>query len=641
MKPDKFKSLGNRLNFWIIPLAALVLMSVLGLNYLLSRFLLEEYVDSLSRATASSTVRKIETIFNTVSISADSLSSLVSSVDINDQQIQQTIKTFINTNNAIFGMAVALEPNKILESRTNYSSYFYREKNNQLVSANLSDENYHFQSQPWYNKPKQLNKPVWSEPYFDQGGGDAQMITYSTPIYLPISKTFAGVSTADIQLSWLDEVIDEMKIGDYGYGFILTGNDVIIAQPDSNLNLVKMTKDIVAPDKWQHYVNSKTLSSDIHFTSPCSRESASNNCRFTIQSLSNSGWKVVIVLPEKELSAKITELTIKITIISLLGLIILFVVINFITQYFTKPLAMLASATRDIGAGNLDKEIPLPVHKDEIGGLTDDFNSMRNSLQSYIKEVQLATAKQQKLESEIQIAKDIQMSMVPGSGRAFISNDVFQLFALLRPARAVGGDLYYFTQTDDTLNFIIGDVSDKGVPAALFMAKTITLYTRALRDKLAPGETLTMMNDVLIQNNDACMFVTALCGTINLKTGAIVMANAGHMPPIVQDLQDTHEHDVEAAIALGLMDDTDYPDTTFQLDQMSSIFMYTDGISEAHDKNNKQYSDEKLIDYITQIDTSHAEKAGNDIIKSVDEFAAGTDQFDDITLLIIRLESHS
>lgn len=252
--------------------------------------------------------------------------------------------------------------------------------------------------------------------------------------------------------------------------------------------------------------------------------------------------------------------------------------------------------------------------------------------------MQEATAKRQKLESEIQIAKDIQMSMIPGSGKAIIKNDTYQLFALLRPARSVGGDLYYFKQLDNTLHFILGDVSDKGVPAALFMAKTVTLYTRALRDNLSPGRTFAMMNDILAQNNDACMFVTALCGHIDLNTGTVVMSNAGHMDPIIQDTQNTREQEVNGATALGLMEDVDYPDIEFQLGHETSMIMYTDGISEAHDIDSNQYSDEKLIDLITNIDTSNSEETGTTIIQSVDDFAADTEQFDDITILIIRYE---
>ncbi len=637
MKTDNYQSLASRLSRWIIPLGALILITVLSTNYFLSRLLLDDYVENLTRATASSTVHKIETIFNAVATSADSLSSIVSTSDITNKQIHQTIKAFINTNSSIFGMTVALEPHTLMESLGDYSPYYYRNES-KLAFSDLAVKNYNYQTRPWYSKAKQVNAPVWSEPYFDEGGGNVQMITYSTPIYLPDNKTFAGIATADIKLRWLDEIIKEMKIGDSGYGLILSRDDVVVAHSEKATNLKKLTKDEVDPDKWQHYIDSKTKTSAVNFKSSCPEWADEGDCRFSIKSLSNSGWKVVIVLPEKELTAKINALTTKISIIAVVGLVILFIAVVFITRYLTKPLGRLASATKDIGAGYLDTEIPEPAREDEIGALTDDFSSMRDALKIYIGEVQIATAKQQKLESEIQIAKDIQMSMIPGSGNAFIKNDVFQLFALLRPARSVGGDLYYFQQSDEILHFILGDVSDKGVPAALFMAKTVTLYTRALRDELSPGQTFTMMNDILTQNNDACMFVTALCGTINLKTGSMVMTNAGHMDPIIQDAQNTREHEVKGATALGLMEDVDYPDTRFQLDHKASIIMYTDGISEAHDKDKNQYSDEKLIDLITHIDTRSSEKTGNTIIKSVDDFAGEAEQFDDITILIIRYE---
>ena len=634
---NRFQSLAARLSLWIVSLGAIIFIVVLSTNYYLSRLLLDEYVKDLARTTAASTERKIGTIFNTVATSADSLASVVSAAGITDEQLHQNIKAFIKNNSSIFGMTVALEPHTLLGSIAEYAPYYYRNKDG-LAFSDLAGESYNYQVQPWYSEPKQADAPIWSEPYFDEGGGNVRMITYSTPIYLPGNNTFAGIATADIQLSWLDEIINEMKIGESGFGFILSKNDVVIAHSDKAINLTKLTKDEVEPDKWQKYSESKSSSSAVHFKSSCPKQSGSGECRFAIKSLARSGWKVVIVLPEKELSAEINKLTTQISSIAVAGLIFLFLVVTYITRHLTKPLGRLASATRDIGAGNLDIEIPEPRREDEIGALTHDFSSMRESLKVYISEVQEATAKQQKMESEIQIAQDIQMSMIPGSGNAIITSEAYQLFALLRPARTVGGDLYYFKQLDNTLHFILGDVSDKGVPAALFMAKTVTLYTRALRDELSPGQTFTMMNDILAQNNDACMFVTALCGNIDLNTGAVVMSNAGHMDPIIQDTQGTCEQEVQGATALGLMEDVDYPDIKFQLDHQSSMIMYTDGISEAHDKDSNQYSDEKLIGLITDIDTSSSEQAGTSIIKSVDDFAGDAEQFDDITILIIRYE---
>ncbi|NOQ90961.1 MAG: SpoIIE family protein phosphatase [Gammaproteobacteria bacterium] len=639
-KNKHFQSLASRLSLWIISLGTLIFIAVLSTNYFLSRLLLEDYVEDLAKTTSSSTVRKIETIFNTVSANADSLAAVISTSDLSEKQIHQIINAFLKTNTAIYGMTVALEPNTLSNTPGDFSPYYYR-KDNGITFSDLADSNYQYKNWAWYTEAKKLNSAIWSDPYLDEGGGNVLMTTYSTPIYLSDNKTFAGIATADIRLSWLDEIVKEIEIGESGFGFILSKNDVVIAHPDKSINLTPLDKKKVRADNWQKYMESKSLerksgASAVYFKSPCSKRAG--DCWFAIKTLGNTEWKVVIVLPEQELISRINSLTVKISIIAVTGLLILLFVVIFISRHLTSPLAKLATATQDIGAGYLDTELPEAARKDEIGALTDDFSSMRDALKNYIAEIQETTAKQQKLESEIQIAKDIQMSMLPGSGKTFVQNKSYQLFAFLRPARSVGGDLYYFQQTDDELHFIIGDVSDKGVPAALFMAKTVTLYTRALKDELPPGQTFTMMNDILAQNNDACMFVTALCGSINLATGSIVMSNAGHMDPIIKQDQLTNEHEVKGATALGLMEGLDYPDIEFQLNNNSSLIMYTDGISEAHDTNNNQYTDEKLLEFISDLEPVNAEETGKRIIDSTDTFAAGTEQFDDITLLVIHYE---
>lgn len=635
MKSHRYHSLAARLSLWIVSLGAIIFISVLSTNYFLSRLLLEDYVNDLAITATSSTIRKIETRLYAVSSNADSLASVISNTEVSENQIHQTIKAFLDTNSTIFGITVALEPHVLIESLGDFSPYYYRKENN-IAFSDLADSQYQYRNRPWYSESKTENAAVWSEPYLDVGGGNIFMVTYSTPIHLADGKTFAGVATADINLTLLDEIVKQIKIGETGYGFILSSNDTVIAHPDKSLNMIKLDETNVKAENWKRYLKSKTDSSSAYFKTLCyDRE---EHCWIAIETLGNTGWKVIIVIPEQELIAKINKLTMKISIIAFAGLLILVFVVVLVTRHFTKPLGSLALATKDIGLGNLDAELPEPIRKDEIGSLTNDFSSMRLALKKYITRLKETTAKQQKLESEIQIAKDIQMSMIPGGGNVSITKNNYQLYCLLRPARSVGGDLYYYQQSGQQLDFFIGDVSDKGVPAALFMAKTVTLYTRALKEKLTPGQTLVMMNDLLTQNNDACMFVTALCGSIDLNTGIIVMANAGHMNPVSKNRLQTKEYEIQGATALGLIDGVEYHDVKFRLDKNTSLIMYTDGISEAHDSDGSQYTDERLIRLIDSIHSSSIEDIGKNIIKSVDDFAAGTEQFDDITLLIIRYE---
>lgn len=631
-----FQSFSTRLSRWIIPIAAVIFIVVLGVNYYLSRLLLDDYVSASAKATASSTVKKIESIFHGVASNADALASVVSTTKVSEKQVHQILKAFLNTNEAIFGMTIALEPYRLIKTIGDFAPYYFRADDN-LDYADLAEASYQYKNWPWYTEAKKEKTRLWSEPYLDEGGGNVLMTTYSTPIYSPDDNSFAGVATADIKLSWLDTIVNDIKIGDTGYGFIVSKDDHIISHPNKSFIMKRLDEildqDIIAKN-WQTYLDSKPQSSSIYMQTPCrNREGL---CWIAIEALGNTGWKVIIVLPEQELISSINSLTIKISIFAIIGLIFLSLVITYITRYLTNPLGKLALVTKDIGKGNLDIELPIPVRQDEIGMLTNDFSVMRSSLKTHIAELQETTAKKQKLESEIQIAKDIQMSMIPGAGNAIIDNEIYQLFGFLKPARSVGGDLYYYQQTGENFHFIVGDVSDKGVPAALFMAKTVTLYTRALKDNLSPGQTFTMMNAVLAQNNNACMFVTALCGSIDLSNGSIVMANAGHMEPIITDERQTGEQVIHGATALGLMEDIDYPDVEFQLEQQSSMIMYTDGISEAHDRDNKQYGENRLIELIEKLDGSNTEELGRQIIQNVENFAGETEQFDDITLFIIR-----
>ncbi len=610
-------------------------MAVLSANYFLSRHLLEDYVERLAKKTAVSTVQKVDRVLHSVSSNADSLAAAVSAPDITEKHIREMIKAFVQNNSEVFGMAVALEPDVLLKSPGDFAPYFYK-KDNDIAYADLANDSYLYKDRRWYKDTQKINVATWSEPYDDEGGSNVHMVTYATPIYFENNKIFAGVATADIRLSWLDEIIQNSKIGESGFGFIVSKNDIIIAYPDKSLHMKPLSKANIIVENWQKYLSSKDSSSAVYFSTPCHYQGG--HCWVVIKTLKSSGWKIIIVKPEQELIADINALTLKISAIAIAGLIILFFVVVYVTRTLTNPLGKLAIATKYIGAGKLDSILPEPVRNDEIGSLTSDFSTMRTALKKYIEDLQESTARRQKLESEIQIAKDIQMSMIPGAGRVSVKQAGFQLFALLRPARSVGGDLYYYRQANDKLHFIIGDVSDKGVPAALFMAKTVTLYTHALKEELSPGQTFVMMNDILIQNNESCMFVTALCGVIDLRTGGVVMANAGHMNPLVKTPEQTNEYAVRGATALGLMDEVEYPDIEFKLKHNRSLFMYTDGISEAHNKYEAPYSDEKLMKLIKTIHIGNTDEAGHKIMQDVDDFAGNTEQFDDITLLIIHYE---
>ena len=634
---NKFKSLATRLSFWVALLGVLIFSAVLSSNYYLTRNLLRDYIRELALQAVSSSQHEIETIFNTVATGAESLAMLAADTDLPERQIHESIKTLITTHPDIFGMTVALEPDVLRPGLGEFSPYYYRNRSREALDyADLAAPKYRYLEQDWYTKPKNLGTSTWAEPYWDFGGGNVLMTTYSVPIWTEKNDTFAGIATADIELDWLEGIVNNIRIGDSGYGFIVSQNNVVISHPNESLNMKPMSE--VLPGKahalhWRNHLSKSNSEQPVYFKLPCSHHNG--DCWAVVESIGDTGWKIIIMIPDQELKNDINTLTMKVASFALGGILILILVIVSVVRYMINPLGKLAAATREIGAGRLNEKLPDPERHDEIGLLTQDFSSMRDSLKRYIAELTETTTKKQKLESEIQIAHDIQMSMVSGGGQASINIAEYQLYAYLNPARSVGGDLYYFEQEDDRLHFIIGDVSDKGVPAALFMARTVTLYTSNMKAGLTPGTIFTRMNDALYENNDACMFVTAICGTLHLDSGKLIIANAGHVYPVQHGA--VHGNlTLDGGPPLGLMPNTEYKDIQHQLASGDRLLMYTDGISEAFNTEHEQYQEERLLSFVDRSDAGSAKTLGESVLADLGDFVFGAEQSDDITLMVIQ-----
>ncbi len=234
-----------------------------------------------------------------------------------------------------------------------------------------------------------------------------------------------------------------------------------------------------------------------------------------------------------------------------------------------------------MATGNLDGEIPTVEARDEIGRLAGAFHHMRDSLKTYIRDLKETTAAKERLESELEVARRIQADMLP-KGTAGGPGEGFELGATLVPARAVGGDLFNYFRDGPRLFFLVGDVSGKGVPAALFMARTKTLFEAVAAREGDPGAVLAAANHNLCTDNDAGMFVTAVCGVLDLASGEITFALAGHDPPVLVPAEgDPESLQVEGGRVLGLIEGSDYPVNRLRLGHRDALVMFTDGVSEA------------------------------------------------------------
>ena len=327
---------------------------------------------------------------------------------------------------------------------------------------------------------------------------------------------------------------------------------------------------------------------------------------------------------------------------------VLFLSIYAIISHTVKPLSELTGYTkvlieRDFDWGEYIRskiKFICETKHDEVGKLAEGLLQMEKMLQTYIVNLTETTAAKERIESELAIARNIQLGMLPQTFPAFPDRTEFDLHAIIEPAKEVGGDLYdYFLIDENRLFFLIGDVSDKGVPAALFMAMTKTLFkTHALHGDASINEIMCRVNQELSHGNPWQMFVTAFAGILDLKTGEVIYSDGGHEPPFI--LRFGEEVEIlkkKGGPALCFYDDFNYEYDTFHLRPGDALVLYTDGVTEAMNVDRKLFSSERIKQALhIDCETTSAAMITQQVLEHVKTFVNNAPQSDDIAILAIR-----
>ena len=263
-------------------------------------------------------------------------------------------------------------------------------------------------------------------------------------------------------------------------------------------------------------------------------------------------------------------------------------------------------------------------------------------VQQRTRQLTIETAHRQKLENELQVARDIQMAMLPRQVDGGITAGRCRISAQLRPAREVGGDFYcIFPLTNNPRDnnkvvFAIGDVSGKSVPAALFMARACTLLESIGNDEHSPDKIMLKMNQALCRNNDECMFVTIGCGVLDTQTGKLNYASAGHDSPVlIQQDGSVSVLEVSGGPLIGIYESAEFALSTTQLQPGESLLLYTDGITEAFNSSGEMFTDKRLIEALSVNTAQTSDALVESLIQKVDDFCTGAEQSDDITVVAV------
>ena len=633
------RSLAFKLIFFFTVSSGVILLVVLAYDYWYSRKMIENDLEESARHLVSSTVNKLDAVLAPVQKVPENLACFLENNTFSEKEVISLLRAVVERNQDIYGAAVAFEPQVFGKGGRHFAPYFYRTKKG-LEFADLGGPTYDYFLKDWYQIPKELGRPQWSEPYFDKGGGNILMSTYSVPFYrTKMGKRYlAGVVTADISLEWLRKVVSSIKILKTGYGILTSRKGTIITHPSEKMVMNETIFSLAEKkeDKRLSEIGRSMIRGESGFgpfVTVSGRESWA--CYAPIPS---TGWTLSVIFPRDELYSDINRLKGTAGLLAVSSVFLLSFVIVLISRSISGPLRAMAKATEEMAQGNLDAPVPAVKSHDEVGILADSFRQMGESLKKYIRDLTETTAAKERIESELSIAHDIQMSILRKTFPAFPDRKEFDIYAFIEPARKVGGDFYDFFFIDDThLCFVIADVSGKGVPSALLMAETKTLIKITARGSKSPDQILYNVNNELCRDNDTGMFVTIFVGILDTATGEVLYSNGGHNPPLTIGRDGKAEFlRVSPGLVAGVWENFEYVTDRLVLKEGETLFMYTDGVTEAMNPADELFSEERLLRSLMALSAKPIGEMLGRLTEEIVFFAQGAPQSDDITMMALK-----
>ena len=530
----------ERINFAVVAVTATLFLAIAAFVAFSTSKMMEDEARSTVENVVKATVGRIDRQMASVESAVENSAWIVAEHLSDPDYMFRITGELVQNNPFIVGSTVAFEPNFFPSKGYYYSAFSCKDAKGGIKRIQQGGEAFKYHDMEWYRIPKESRKSSWCEPYFDEGGAEVMMCTYSVPLINRAGNVYA-VLTADISLEDLTHHVAAIK-----------------PYPDSHAVLFSQSgKQLVG--------------------APVDAAPASDTV--TIAGKTSNGWTVELVCPLANILQGARRLVRRIALFSVVGLGLIF----FVSWSFSTRL-------------------------------------------------QRATAANERLSSELGIARNIQSSVLKRKAPPYLGT-------MLCPAREVGGDFYDFQEKDGLLYFAVGDASGKGIPAALFTFLACAGFRMAADMGLPPDEIVARINALLCRDNDACMFVTLFVGRLDLSSGRLEYCNAGHTPLVVVEPGGGAEFfAAKSNVVAGVMDGYAYAmqETTFEPGTM--LLAYTDGVTEAERTDHEQYGNKRLLAFASV----HAKDAPASFVENLerdlDAFTAGAEQSDDITALAVLVD---
>ncbi len=400
----KSRGLAFRLSFLTLAGCVLVLGLSFGYNYVVVRRIIIKNIGDNAQHLAATTVNRVQAVLSATAKVPENLAEFLMHANYTRDELLTLLRAVVENNPEVYGATVAFEPGVFDPQSYYFAPYFYRDRD-RIAFTYLGSDSYRYFTMDWYQMPKELGRPVWSEPYYDEGGGGIVMSTYSVPLYQSVdgNRRFIGVVTADVSLRWLQAIVSSIHISRTGYAFLISRNGMMVTHPLANLIMNETIFSIAEArqDLGLRQIGRAMIQGGSGLAQANSMVSE-KPCWLAYAPVPANGWSLAALFPQDELMADVSNLNHTVIGLAGVGTLLLLIVVVSVARSITGPLTALTGASEQLARGELDSSLPEVRSGDEVGRLTAAFTRMQRDLKRYITDLQETSAARERAAAQLE-----------------------------------------------------------------------------------------------------------------------------------------------------------------------------------------------------------------------------------------------
>ena len=585
--PEALRSKGG---LAIIVTAAVLVEVTSAVQYFFAREGIREEVERRAQSELWAKSLEIRNVMTAVEVAIGNMAWAVEAELSRPDSITNVTRRLVEQNEQIVGVSLGFVANYYADKGRWYEPYVAERSDGSIEVSQIGGASHDYLNTEWYSQGLAAGRGRWSDPYYDEAGAKMMLCSYTLPVRDSSGQIVALIG-ADVSLDWLSELINSRHVYPSSYNLLLSRTGLIMACPVESLVMKKNIMEVTSglEDTTVSHVNRQMLAGNSG-QATIRDEKGEKNYVFYAQMDGETGWSMAVVCSDREIFYSLRQVGFNLFVLMLVGLGLLAFII---------------------------------------------WKASKNA-----RRLMAVNAEKERIGNELHIASEIQKAMLPKTFPPYPDCDSIDIFGQLTPAKAVGGDLYDFYIREDKLFFCIGDVSGKGVPASLLMTVTRALFRTISAHETLPDRIVSQLSNTIAEDNELSMFVTLFVGVIDLTTGHMHYCNAGHDAPLLisKDGRQVGLLPVDSNIPAGVMKDWLFNRQDTTIDNGTTIFLYTDGLTEAEDIDSKQFGCQRLNDTAVAISANGRllpRKLVEQMTAAVQAFVGEAEQSDDLTMMAI------